>query len=215
MGTMRVRRPVAYHHTECPAPRAIWRTAVETVETIHINIYYTSHRLASCWCSSPAASRSYLWAVLYSCICQRTAVSPPPSIPRTVSITSWKSAASVAPLISVSLTDGYELGGLGTSVKRDSVDGGGLSCRGKSYKENHCLYPGDLYPFTRRPMFIIIDSDNSFVFQHIPRYFGQPLVILMSPQDVPPAFQGRPREGFMEFQSIQYLIFIATSLSFS
>ncbi|XP_017862424.1 PREDICTED: protein SCAI isoform X2 [Drosophila arizonae] len=84
---------------------------------------------------------------------------------------------------------GYELGGLGTSVKRDSVDGGGLSCRGKSYKENHCLYPGDLYPFTRRPMFIIIDSDNSFVFQHIPRYFGQPLVILMSPQDVPPAFQ--------------------------
>lgn len=40
-------------------------------------------------------------------------------------------------------------------------------------------------------MFIIIDSDNSFVFQHIPRYFGQPLVVLMSPQDVPPAFQGR------------------------
>lgn len=39
-------------------------------------------------------------------------------------------------------------------------------------------------------MFIIIDSDNSFVFQHIPRYFGQPLVVLMSPQDVPPAFQG-------------------------
>ncbi|KAL9903018.1 protein SCAI isoform 2-T7 [Glossina fuscipes fuscipes] len=84
---------------------------------------------------------------------------------------------------------GYELGGLATSVKRDGVDGGGLACRGKSYKENHCLYPGDLYPFTRRPLFIIIDSDNSFVFQHIPRYFGQPLVILMSPQDVPPAFQ--------------------------
>lgn len=96
-------------------------------------------------------------------------------------------------LLDLLLADGYELGGLATSVKRDSVDGGGLSCRGKSYKENHCLYPGDLYPFTRRPMFIIIDSDNSFVFQHIPRYFGQPLVILMSPQDVPPAFQGMPQ----------------------
>lgn len=94
--------------------------------------------------------------------------------------------------------DGYELGGLATSVKRDSVDGGGLSCRGKSYKENHCLYPGDLYPFTRRPMFIIIDSDNSFVFQHIPRYFGQPLVILMSPQDVPPAFQGRSSYTYVQ-----------------
>ncbi|KAL5293007.1 SCAI family protein [Megaselia abdita] len=83
---------------------------------------------------------------------------------------------------------GYELGGLATSVKRDPLESG-ISFRGKSYKEPHCLYPGDLYPFTRRPMFIIIDSDNSFVFQHIPRYFGQPLVILMSPQDVPPAFQ--------------------------
>lgn len=71
---------------------------------------------------------------------------------------------------------GYELGGLATSLKRDPVDGGGgLACRGgkpasgTTYKECHCLYPGDLYPFTRRPMFIVIDSDNSFVFQHIPR----------------------------------------------
>ncbi|XP_055382653.1 protein SCAI isoform X3 [Condylostylus longicornis] len=78
--------------------------------------------------------------------------------------------------------------GLATSLKRDGLDGG-IAIRGKSYKEPHCLYPGDLYPFTRRPLFIIVDSDNSFVFQHIPRYFGQPLVILMSPQDVPPAFQ--------------------------
>lgn len=98
-------------------------------------------------------------------------------------------------------------------MKRDATEGG-LAVRGKSsagYKEPHCLYPGDLYPYTRRPLFIIIDSDNSFVFQHIPRYefvwlssayrslilflllfryFGQPLVILMSPQDVPANFQG-------------------------
>jgi Protein SCAI len=52
------------------------------------------------------------------------------------------------------------------------------------------LYPGDLYPFTRRPLFLVIDSDNSFVFQHMPRYFGQPLVILMSPQDIPAPFIG-------------------------
>lgn len=70
--------------------------------------------------------------------------------------------------------DGYELGGLATSVKRDGMENG-IANRGKSsgfkepFKEPHCLYPGDLYPFTRRPMFIIIDSDNSFVFQHIPR----------------------------------------------
>lgn len=69
-----------------------------------------------------------------------------------------------------STVDGYELGGLSTSVKRDGMDSG-IACRGKGngYKEPHCLYPGDLYPFTRRPLFIIIDSDNSFVFQHVPR----------------------------------------------
>ncbi|XP_070497595.1 protein SCAI isoform X3 [Chironomus tepperi] len=88
---------------------------------------------------------------------------------------------------------GYELGGLGlaTSVKRDGTDSA-VPARGKTvaqYKEPHCLYPGDLYPYTRRPLFIIIDSDNSFVFAHIPKYFGQPLVILMSPQDVPQNFQ--------------------------
>lgn len=91
------------------------------------------------------------------------------------------------------LLDGYELGGLATSVKRDGTESG-VSIRGKSagtLKEPHCLYPGDLYPYTRRPLFIIIDSDNSFVFAHIPKYFGQPLVILMSPQDVPQNFQGK------------------------
>lgn len=96
----------------------------------------------------------------------------------------------------------------------------GIACRGKGngYKEPHCLYPGDIYPYTRRPLFIIIDSDNSFVFQHVPRlvrftrifaftlewnsqhrpyfrYFGQPLVILMSPQDVPTSFQDYQHHG--------------------
>lgn len=88
---------------------------------------------------------------------------------------------------------GYELGGLATSVKRDGTESG-IAARGKSvthFKEPHCLYPGDLYPYTRRPLFIIIDSDNSFVFAHIPKYFGQPLVVLMSPQDVPQNFQSK------------------------
>lgn len=73
-------------------------------------------------------------------------------------------------IILFKFSDGYELGGLTTSVKRDALDSG-VACRGKTsaYKEQHCLYPGDLYPFTRRPLFLIIDSDNSFVFQHIPR----------------------------------------------
>lgn len=76
---------------------------------------------------------------------------------------------------------GYDLGGVSTSSKREPDHGK----RPTGGKEPHCLYPGDLYPFTRKPLFVVVDSDNSFVFQQIPRYFGQPLMVLMSPQDTP------------------------------
>ena len=52
------------------------------------------------------------------------------------------------------------------------------------------MYPGDLIPFVRKPLFLIVDSDNSWVFQNVPQLFGQPLVVLMSPQDVPSQYQG-------------------------
>nr|CAD7569492.1 unnamed protein product [Timema californicum] len=87
---------------------------------------------------------------------------------------------------------GYDLGGLLTSSKKE-IDH--LNKKTVQMKEMHCLYPGDLYPFTRKPLFIIVDSDNSFVFQHIPRYFGQPLIVLMSPQDVPSTFQDQQHNG--------------------
>lgn len=29
---------------------------------------------------------------------------------------------------------------------------------------SHCLHPGDLIPFTRKPMFLIVDSSNSVAF---------------------------------------------------
>lgn len=83
---------------------------------------------------------------------------------------------------SCDLAVGYDLGGVSTCSKRDPEHGK----RPAGGKEPHCLYPGDLYPFTRKPLFVVVDSDNSFVFQQIPRYFGQPLMVLMSPQDVPP-----------------------------
>ncbi|XP_026670817.1 protein SCAI isoform X2 [Ceratina calcarata] len=79
----------------------------------------------------------------------------------------------------------YDLGGVSTCSKRDPEHGK----RPTGGKEPHCLYPGDLYPFTRKPLFVVVDSDNSFVFQQIPRYFGQPLMVLMSPQDMPPTLR--------------------------
>uniref|UniRef100_A0A1B6EB07 Protein SCAI n=1 Tax=Clastoptera arizonana TaxID=38151 RepID=A0A1B6EB07_9HEMI len=87
---------------------------------------------------------------------------------------------------------GYDLGGVVTSSKKETDHS---NKRAMHLKEMHCLHPGDLYPFTRKPFFVIVDSDNSFVFQHIPRYFGQPLVILMSPQDIPSNFQEHQPNG--------------------
>ncbi|XP_050452360.1 protein SCAI isoform X2 [Cataglyphis hispanica] len=86
---------------------------------------------------------------------------------------------------------GYDLGGVSTCSKRDPEHGK----RPAGGKEPHCLYPGDLYPFTRKPLFVVVDSDNSFVFQQIPRYFGQPLMVLMSPQDVPPTLRDLRHSG--------------------
>ncbi|KAI1289391.1 Protein SCAI [Halotydeus destructor] len=85
---------------------------------------------------------------------------------------------------------GYDFGGVVTNTKvRDDPK------RGFQSKDAHCLYPGDLYPFTRKPLFLIVDSDNSNAFQHIPRYFGQPLLVLMSPEDAPPPFHDQQHKG--------------------
>ena len=88
---------------------------------------------------------------------------------------------------------GYDLGGVSTSSKREPEHGKQQRLQGG--KEPHCLYPGDLYPFTRKPLFVVVDSDNSFVFQQIPRYFGQPLMVLMSPQDAPPGLRDLRHAG--------------------
>lgn len=56
------------------------------------------------------------------------------------------------------------------------------------FKQLNCLHPGDLLPFTRKPLVLIIDSNNSYAFQQMRRHFGSPLVVLMSPTDYPAPF---------------------------
>ena len=56
---------------------------------------------------------------------------------------------------------------------------------------NTCsLYPGDLTMYTRKPLFVIVDSDNSTIFQELLSPFGSPLVVLMSPEQTPAYLQG-------------------------
>lgn len=94
------------------------------------------------------------------------------------------------------LAVGYDFGGVMTNTKfRDTIESHKQRNPTTMQKDLHCLYPGDLYPFVRRPLFIVVDSDNSSAFQHIPRYFGQPLVVLMSPEECPAPFHDQQSKG--------------------
>ncbi|XP_056011252.1 protein SCAI-like isoform X6 [Ostrea edulis] len=88
----------------------------------------------------------------------------------------------------------YDLGGVVTNARREGEE----IIRTKKLghlKEVHCLHPGDLYPYTRKPLFVIVDSDNSSSFQNIPNLFGQPVVCLLSPERAPPTMQDKHRRG--------------------
>ncbi|XP_064616454.1 protein SCAI-like isoform X2 [Liolophura sinensis] len=88
----------------------------------------------------------------------------------------------------------YDLGGVVTNSRRD-LEFNNKGKRPGSLKEHHCLHPGDLYPYTRKPLFLIIDSDNSSSFQNFPNLFGQPVVCLLSPEQTPTTLQDQHQKG--------------------
>ncbi|XP_026498595.1 protein SCAI [Vanessa tameamea] len=91
----------------------------------------------------------------------------------------------------------YDIGGLITSSKSDIYRDYNRETKSvnSKYKNKHILYPGDLQPFTRKPLVIIVDSDNSYAFQHISRTFGLPLLVLMSPLSLPGTINDRSTQG--------------------
>uniref|UniRef100_A0A3B3QP88 Suppressor of cancer cell invasion n=1 Tax=Paramormyrops kingsleyae TaxID=1676925 RepID=A0A3B3QP88_9TELE len=89
----------------------------------------------------------------------------------------------------------YDLGGVLTSNNRDLVNGETVQRRNQAEKEMHCLHPGDLYPFTRKPLFVIVDSSNSMAYKNFLNLFGQPLVCLLSPTVYPKSLQDQSQRG--------------------
>lgn len=55
---------------------------------------------------------------------------------------------------------------------------------------NFSIHPGDLYPYSRKAFFLIVDSDNSSVFLGMPNLFNQPVITFASPVDLPAYLQG-------------------------
>ncbi|XP_038216942.1 protein SCAI [Zerene cesonia] len=72
---------------------------------------------------------------------------------------------------------------------------GSQSERDRRGKDIYLLYPGDIYPYTRRPLFIIVESNCSGLMQNIPRHFNQPLVMLLSAQELPAGLTERTHQG--------------------
>ncbi|KAL4717846.1 hypothetical protein ACJJTC_000995 [Scirpophaga incertulas] len=92
-----------------------------------------------------------------------------------------------------------EAGGLllAASVKnvvRDRPDRDAPTCSEMSNNKQF-ICAKDLVPFTRKPMLVILDSDNSYSFHNISRCYEQPLVVLMSPIEIPADFHERKRKG--------------------
>lgn len=107
----------------------------------------------------------------------------------------YLSATGVFPTGRADSEGPYDFGGVLTNSNRDIINGDAIHKRNQSHKEMHCLHPGDLYPFTRKPLFIIVDSSNSVAYKNFTNLFGQPLVCLLSPTAYPKALQDQSQRG--------------------
>ncbi|TNN29886.1 Protein SCAI [Liparis tanakae] len=116
-------------------------------------------------------------------------------LPANSALLVYLSATGVFPTGSSEYEGPYDFGGVLTNTNRDVVNGETLQKKSQAQKEMHCLHPGDLFPFTRKPLFVIVDSSNSSAYkdlsvsQHFTNLFGQPLVCLLSPTVYPKSVQ--------------------------
>lgn len=116
-------------------------------------------------------------------------------------------------VINLRIDDAYESGGVRTNNKKElgnglsnsNINNSSVNNHGSASnysdlkksslhhntKETHCIYPGDLYPFLRKPLFLIVDSSNSHVFKSFPNLFSQPFLALLSPTHTPSLLSGK------------------------
>ncbi|KAK5879364.1 protein SCAI [Pseudochaenichthys georgianus] len=116
-------------------------------------------------------------------------------LPANSALLVYLSATGVFPTGHSDYEGPYDFGGVLTNTNRDVVNGETVQKRNQAQKEMHCLHPGDLFPFTRKPLFVIVDSTNSKSYKHFTNLFGQPLVCLLSPTVYPKSVQDQCQRG--------------------
>ncbi|KAJ1664871.1 hypothetical protein IW140_003942 [Coemansia sp. RSA 1813] len=77
-------------------------------------------------------------------------------------------------------THGY-IGGISTS-RRNASDAG----KDRSIEQLvNTVHPADLVPYTRKPFFLIVESESAAEYKNMPNLFNQPLLCLLSPTAYP------------------------------
>jgi hypothetical protein len=97
------------------------------------------------------------------------------------------------PEITTNLSTNYH-GGIATAVnvsranvkEKIDVDQNALT---------HTVHPQDLVPFTRKALFLIVDSNNSTAFASFPKVFNQPFLVMMSPVEYPSTLKDTTQVG--------------------
>lgn len=93
----------------------------------------------------------------------------------------------------------------GSSASSSTASTANTVAKASSYVSTSALFPADLVPFTRRPTFIIVESDNSHAFLSlgnagISSPFAVPLLVLCSPQETPTdVLEGSQAGGLFTF----------------
>ncbi|XP_031433281.1 protein SCAI isoform X2 [Clupea harengus] len=116
-------------------------------------------------------------------------------LPANSALLVYLSASGVFPATRNEFEGPYDVGGVLTNTNRDVVNGETMQKRNQAQKEMHCLHPGDLYPFTRKPLFVVVDSSNSTAYKNFTNLFGQPIVCLLSPTAYPKSMQDQSQRG--------------------
>ncbi|KAJ2707195.1 hypothetical protein H4R19_004932 [Coemansia spiralis] len=82
----------------------------------------------------------------------------------------------------------------GTSAAQHGFTGGVSTARRSSAEAGqdraigqlvNTVHPADLVPFTRKPFFLIVESESSAAYRSMPNLFNQPLLCLLSPTEYP------------------------------
>ncbi|XP_078464966.1 protein SCAI isoform X4 [Lampetra planeri] len=112
----------------------------------------------------------------------------------------YLSASGVFPPSDCKERGPYEQGGVMTYTRRDIAapdPATPAAAHTSLLRHIHCLHPGDLLPFTRKPLVVVVDSPSSSAYKGVYSPFGVPLLCLLSPTSCPKHLTGSGGGGLL------------------